>query len=131
MRKLRIRHFRFLIAYVVAPLVVIASFGSSVCKADMNEVVTQLLRVCQATGSAAQLETSGNGDVSLTLKALRTGNLGVGGSLGGKYTKSDWEGLQRGLSAGMSQVQADQADKVRACLAPYMPGIVQAILQSK
>jgi hypothetical protein len=30
----------------------------------------------------------------------------------------------------MTALQADQADKARACLAPYMPGIVQAILQS-
>src|SRR6266446_1639844 len=104
--------------------------GIETCRADMNEVVSLLLKTCSATGSASQLETSGNGDVSLTLKALRTGNVGVGGSLGGKYTKTDWEGLQGGLSAGMSQLQADQADKVRACLAPYMPGIVQAILQT-
>jgi hypothetical protein len=130
---LSMRYFRsrLPLAYVATTLLVITVLGTSTSMADMNEVITQLLTVCQATGSATQLETSGNGEVSLTLKALRSGNLGAGGGLTAKYTKSDWQGLQGGLSAGMSQLQADQADKVRACLAPYMPGIVQAILQSK
>jgi hypothetical protein len=39
--------------------------------------------------------------------------------------------LQGGISSGLTQLQAEQADKARACLAPYMPGIVQAIVQSK
>jgi hypothetical protein len=125
-----------LFAYVArrGALMAAISLGTTVtfdgARADMSETVSRLLKVCLATGSASELEGSGNGEVSLTLRALRTGNIGAGGSLGGRYIKKDWEGLQGGLSAGMSQLQADQADKVRACLAPYMPGIVQAILQS-
>jgi|SRR6516165_2638520 hypothetical protein len=99
--------------------------------ADMKDVVSLLLKVCLAGGTSAQVEGEARGDVALTLKALRTGDIGANGALAGKYSKADWEGLQGGISAGMTQVQADQADKARACLAPYMPGIVQAILQSK
>lgn len=84
-----------------------------------------------AGGSWQQLEGEAKGDVAITLRALRTGDLGGTGALAGKYTKADWEGLQGGISAGMTQVQAQQADAARACLTPYMPGIVQAILQSK
>lgn len=98
--------------------------------ADMNEVTSLLLKVCLAGGTSSQAEGQAKGDVALTLNALKTGRIGADASLGGKYSKTDWEGLQGGISAGMTALQADQADKARACLAPYMPGIVQAILQS-
>jgi hypothetical protein len=75
--------------------------------------------------------TNVRNDVALTLNALKTGRIGADASLGGKYSKSDWEGLQGGIGSGLTELQAGQADKARACLAPYMPGIVQAILQSK
>lgn len=99
--------------------------------ADMSEVTSLLLKVCLAGGTSSQVEGQAKGDVALTLNALKTGKIGADASLGGKYSKTDWEGLQGGISAGMTALQADQADKARACLAPYMPGIVQAILQSK
>jgi hypothetical protein len=98
---------------------------------DMKDVVNLLLKVCLAGGTSAQVEGEAKGDVALTLKALRTGDIGGTGALAGKYSKSDWEGLQGGINAGMTQVQGEQANNARACLAPYMPGIVQAILQSK
>jgi hypothetical protein len=97
----------------------------------MRDVISLLLKVCLAGGTSSQVEGEAKGDVALTLKALRTGDVGASGALGGKYTKSDWEGLQGGINSGITQLQADQADKARACLAPYMPGIVQAILVSK
>jgi hypothetical protein len=99
--------------------------------ADMREVVGLLLRVCMAGGTSEQVETQAQGDVALTLKALKSGNIGGSGGIAGKYSKSDWEGLQGGISSGMTQLQAEQADKARACLNPYMPGIVQAILLAK
>ena len=99
--------------------------------ADMREVVGLLLRVCMAGGTSEQLETQAQGEVALTLRALKSGNIGGGGGVAGKYSKSDWEGLQGGISSGMTQLQAEQADKARACLSPYMPGIVQAILLAK
>jgi hypothetical protein len=97
----------------------------------MKDVVSLLLRVCLAGGTSGQVEGEAKGDVALTLKALRTGDVGATGALAGKYSKIDWEGLQGGINAGITQLQAEQADKARACLAPYMPGIVQAIMQSK
>ncbi len=99
--------------------------------ADMSETVNLLLKVCLAGGSSEQVEGQATGEVALTLKALRSGQIGGTGGIAGKYSKSDWVGLQGGISSGISQLQANQADKARACLAPYMPGIVAAVLQSK
>jgi hypothetical protein len=94
----------------------------------MKDVVSLLLRVCLAGGTSGQVEGEAKGDVALTLEALRTGDVGATGALAGKHSKTDWEGMQGGINAGITQLQADQADKARACLAPYMPGIVQAML---
>jgi hypothetical protein len=107
------------------------AISADVSRADMNEVVTQLLKVCIAGGSAIQLEGDGKGEVALTLKALRTGQIGGSAGIAGKYTKTEWEGLMGGINSSLTQLQADQADKARECLKPYMPGIVQAILNSK
>jgi hypothetical protein len=67
--------------------------------ADMREVVGLLLRVCMAGGTSEQVETQAQGDVALTLKALKSGNIGGSGGIAGKYSKSDWEGLQGGVLA--------------------------------
>jgi hypothetical protein len=99
--------------------------------ADMREVVSLLLRVCMAGGTSEQLETQAQGEVALTLKALKSGNIGGNAGVAGKFSKSDWEGLQGGISSSMTELQAGQADKARACLQPYMAGIVQAILLAK
>ena len=115
---------------IAIPFIAIASC-TSVASADMNEIVSSLLKVCAAGGTSEQVEANAKGDVALTLKALRSGDIGATGVLAGKYSKADWVGLQGGINAGITQLQADQADKARACLAPYMPGIVQAIIQSK
>jgi hypothetical protein len=125
MQRLRQLELLFVVGFVMT-----ASFGSP-ASAEMKDVVTLLLRVCMAGGTWQQLEGEARGDVAITLRALRTGDLGAKAAIDGKYTKADWEGLQGGISAGMTQVQAQQADAARECLKPYMSGIVQAILQSK
>src|ERR1700752_2537709 len=101
------------IAVVIA---LAASAYSTPARADMKDVVSHLLRVCMAGGNSSQLEADAKGDVALTLKALKTGDIGARGALAGKYSRSDWEGLQGGISNGLTALQADQADKARACL---------------
>lgn len=123
--------FRRIIVLFGMSVSLILSATSERAAASMQDVVSLLLKVCMAGGTSEQLEGQAQGEVALTLKALRSGNLGADGTLGGTYTRADWEGLQGGINAGITQLQAEQADKARACLAPYMPGIVQAILQSK
>lgn len=113
-------------------VVIVAAMGlSAPVSADMKDVVSLLLKVCLAGGTSQQIEGEAKGEIALTLAALKKGDVGANGALAGKYSKADWEGLQGGISAGMTQVQGEQANAARACLAPYMPGIVQAVLASK
>ena len=60
------------------------AISADVTRADMNEVV----KVCLAGGSALQLEADGKGEVALTLKALRTGQIGGNAGIAGKYSKT-------------------------------------------
>jgi hypothetical protein len=66
-------------------------------------------------------------DIALTLKKLRTGDIGGSGGVAGKFSKSEWQGLVGGISSQMTELQASQADKVRDCLKPYLPGILEAV----
>jgi hypothetical protein len=116
----------------VSFVVVVAVMGlSAPASADMKDVVSLLLKVCLAGGTSQQVDGEAKGEIALTLAALKKGDIGANGALAGKYTKADWEGLQGGISSGITQLQGEQANAARACLAPYMPGIVQAILTSK
>lgn len=104
--------------------------GTSQTKADTGEIVSALLAICVGGGSEQKLEAQGQVDVALTLKKLRTGDIGGSGGIAGKFSKSEWQGLIGGISAQITEQQASQADKVRECLKPYMPGIVEAVLKA-
>jgi hypothetical protein len=106
-------------------------FASTItAKADTSEIVTALLAICVGNGSEEKLEAQGQIDVALTLKKLRTGDIGGSGGLASKFSKSEWQGLIGGINAQVTELQASQADKVRDCLKPYMPGIVDAIIKA-
>ncbi len=116
----------------VVLLVVISNcttFGSQ-ARADTSEIVSALLAICVGGGSEQKLEGQGQVDVALTLKKLRTGDIGGSGGVAGKFSKSEWQGLIGGINAQITELQAAQADKVRECLKPYMPGIVEAVLKA-
>lgn len=104
--------------------------GNSQASAETSEIVSALLAICVGGGSEQKLEAQGQIDVALTLKKLRTGDIGGSGGIAGKFTKSEWQGLIGGINAQITELQASQADKVRECLKPYMPGIVEAVLKS-
>jgi hypothetical protein len=97
---------------------------------DKSELVKGLLFICVGGGSEEKLAADGKGDVALTLKALRTGNLGVSGGAAANYSSTEWQGLIGGINAGITSTQAQEADKVRDCLAPYRAGIVQQMMNS-
>jgi hypothetical protein len=48
-----------------------------------------------------------------------------------KVNKSSAEGLVNGIDNALSQVAADQADKVRACLQPVRERLLDVMLPSK
>lgn len=99
-------------------------------RADTREIVSALLAICVGAGSEEKLEADGQVDVALTLKKLRTGDIGGSGGISGKFSKSEWQGLIGGINEKITEMQAAQADKVRECIRPYMPGIVEAILKA-
>jgi hypothetical protein len=104
--------------------------GPSQARADTSEIVSALLAICVGGGSEQKLEADGKVDVALTLKKLRSGDIGGSGGVAGKFSKSEWQGLIGGINAQITELQASQADKVRDCLKPYMPGIVEAVLKA-
>jgi hypothetical protein len=104
--------------------------GASQARADTTEIISALLAICVGGGSEQKLEGQGQIDVALTLKKLRTGDIGGSGGIAGKFSKSEWQGLVGGINAQITELQAAQADKVRECLKPYMPGIVEAVLKA-
>ncbi|MDL2409964.1 hypothetical protein PY650_30980 [Rhizobium calliandrae] len=118
------------IALCIVAVVLFAS-PNAVAQSSLAETVDLLLKVCLAGGTSQDVQTQAKGDVAFTLKALADGDIGGSGGIAAKYAKSEWVGLQGGINSGISALQAEQADKARECLKPYMPGIVQAILQAK
>jgi hypothetical protein len=116
-----------LLVLVISGWLVIGNFQA---RADTGEIVSALLAICVGGGSEQKLEAQGQFDVALTLKKLRTGDIGGSGGIAGKFSKSEWQGLIGGINAQITELQASQADKVRECLKPYMPGIVEAVLKA-
>lgn len=123
-----------MIRKLAAPSALIISgwlaMGPSQASADTSEIVSALLAICVGGGSEQKLEADGKVDVALTLKKLRSGDIGGSGGVAGKFSKSEWQGLIGGINAQITELQASQADKVRDCLKPYMPGIVEAVLKA-
>jgi hypothetical protein len=97
--------------------------------ATIEETTTALLQVCMGASSYEKLEASGKGDIALTLKKLR--NIGLDTSVASTFTREQWVGLIGGISAGLTAIQAEQADKVRDCLKPNMDAIVRMILLAR
>jgi hypothetical protein len=96
--------------------------------ADMNKVVTFLLEICMGGGRPVEVERFANGDVALTLRELRSGNLTAVGPLSRKYSKADWKGFQAKINARLMRLRTAQAERARECLVPYWSGIVQATM---
>lgn len=114
-----------------AGILVLGLHGEARSAPKMQETVELLMQICVGKSTFEKLETSGKGDVALTLQKLKSlGDFGVSGGASATFTKEQWVGLSGGISKELTAVQADQADKVRECLKPYMAGIVKAILET-
>jgi hypothetical protein len=70
----------------------------------------------------------GSGGADLSLRSLD-----VKGNLKGEFkiSKSSAEGLVNGIDNALSQVAADQADKVRTCLQPVRERLLDVMLPPK
>ena len=87
-----------------------------------------MVRLCVGGGHTDATSGGGSGGADLSLRSLDvTGN--IKGEF--KITKSSAEGLVNGLDNALSQVAADQADEVRACLQPVRERLLDLMLPPK
>ena len=84
-----------------------------------------MVRLCVGGGHTETMSGGGSGGVDLSVRSLdATGNLK--GEF--KVNKSNAEGLVNGIDNALSQVAADQADKVRTCLQPVRDRLLDVLL---
>lgn len=114
--------FALSLAYVFWP----AAAGAQT--ADIDYIVDTMVRLCLAGGRTEAF--SGGGSVGADL-SLRSQD--VRGNLEGEFRveNSKVEGLVEGINSAMSQVAADQADKVRSCLQPLRNRILDIYLPAR
>jgi hypothetical protein len=93
--------------------------------ADINEMADTMGRLCLGGGRSEAVSGGGTGGADLSLRALD-----VKGNIQGEFkvSKSSAEGLVNGIDNALTQVAADQADKVRACLQPVRERLLDVML---
>lgn len=84
--------------------------------------------LCVGGGRTEATSGTGSGGADLSLRSLD-----VKGNLKGEFkiSKSNAEGLVDGLNNTLTQVAADQADKVRVCLQPVRDRLLDVMLPAQ
>jgi hypothetical protein len=87
-----------------------------------------MVRLCLGGGRSEAVSGGGTGGADLSLRSLD-----VKGNLKGEFkiSKSSAEGLVNGIDNALTQVAADQADKVRTCLQPVRERLLDVMLPPK
>jgi len=126
-RKLAAIPLRLLLGVVVIPLYSISVRPAAAQNLTVQEWVYQFVSSCVGGGSSdtASGEVGANGDISLRRLALS-------GTVKGQVLLTHKEArlLSDGINNAMSSAAADEADKVRQCLAPLRAVLIQ-IMQSQ
>jgi hypothetical protein len=124
----RIRVMRFLgVAFFLAcawwPIL-----GAAQDAAEIDKIADTMVRLCLGGGRNEAVSGGGSGGADLSLRSLD-----VNGNVKGEFkiSKSSAEGLVNGIDNALSQVAADQADKVRACLQPVRERLLDVMLPPK
>jgi hypothetical protein len=93
--------------------------------AETERIADTMVRLCVGGGRTEATSGTATGGADLSLRSLD-----VKGDLKGEFkiNKSSAEGLVNGLDNALSQVAADQADKVRACLQPVRERLLDFML---
>jgi hypothetical protein len=96
--------------------------------AEIDKIADTMVRLCVGGGRTEATSGTAAGGADLSLRSLD-----VKGLLKGEFkiSKSSAEGLINGLDNALSQVAADQADKVRACLQPVRERLLDVMLPPK
>jgi hypothetical protein len=93
---------------------------------DIKQIADMMVRLCVAGGQIQVLMVRGAGGVDLSLRSFD-----AEGKLQGQFgiSRLSSEGLSEGLNHATSQIEADQADKVRTCLQPARERLLELMLQ--
>jgi hypothetical protein len=96
--------------------------------ADTEKIADTMVRLRVGGGRTEAIGGTAAGWADLSLRSLD-----VKGNLKGEFKidKSTAEGLVNGLDDALSQVAADEADKVRACLEPVRERLLYVLLLPK
>jgi hypothetical protein len=102
--------------------------GAAQYAVETEKIADLMVRLCVGGGHTEATSGTAAGGVDLSLRSLD-----VRGNLKGEFNinKSSAEGLVNGLDNALSQVAADQADKVRACLLPVRERLLDVMLPPK
>jgi hypothetical protein len=102
--------------------------GAAQDTAQIDKIADTMVRLCVGGGHTEATSGTATGGADLSLRSLD-----VKGNLAGEFkiNKSSAEGLVNGLDNALSQVAADQADKVRVCLQPVRERLLDVMLPSK
>jgi len=92
---------------------------------NLDRFADTMVRLCVGGGHTETVSEGGSGGANLSLRSLD-----VTGDIKGeiKVDKSTAEGLVAGINNAMSQVAANEADKVRDCLAPVRARLMEVML---
>lgn len=115
----------------LAAFIVCASWpivGAAQDAAEINRIADTMVRLCVGGGRTEATAGTATGGADLSLRSLD-----IKGDLKGEFkiNKSSAEGLVNGLDNALSQVAADQADKVRVCLQPVRERLLDVMLPPK
>jgi hypothetical protein len=120
---MRVPNFAFFLASILWP-----AAGVAQDSAEIGRVADTMVRLCLAGGHTETRSGGGGGGADLSLRSLD-----IKGKLEAEFkvTKSSAEGLVNGIDNALSQVAADQADKVRACLQPVRERLLDVMVPPK
>jgi hypothetical protein len=95
---------------------------------ETEKIADLMVRLCVGGGHIEATTGTATGAADVSLRSLD-----VRGNLKGEFkiSKSSAEGLVHGLDNALSQVAADQADKVRVCLQPVRERLLDVMLPPK
>lgn len=95
---------------------------------EVEKIADTMVRLCVGGGRTEATSGTATGGADVSLRSLD-----IKGNVTGEFkiNRSRAEGLVNGLDNAISQVAADQADKVRACLQPVRDRLLDVLLPKK
>jgi hypothetical protein len=109
-------------------LALMAARAEAQTQAEIDQAVNSMVRLCLAGGESLSVSGTGSGGAEISVRSFD-----AKGNLKGdfKIEKHKAEGLVQGIDNAMTQIAADQAEKVRSCLQPVRERLLDVLLPKK